>query len=223
MDLYRSVIRNFYYVRGLFKGDALRRSPVVTDSGRTKTETRPLGRFSAVKTNLSSDVSIRHGDEDGIVVNADENILPLIRTVIIGDDLVIFTSGRFSTQQPLKVSVTIKTGVAMPDLNLSGSGELTMHGIDQEEIAINLRGSGDVSVSGRVSRTRLSLNGSGDIDARRLKSEEADISLTGSGDIEASATEKVSIKLAGSGDVTVVGSPKKVSSSNHGSGDVSIR
>jgi 2-keto-4-pentenoate hydratase/2-oxohepta-3-ene-1,7-dioic acid hydratase in catechol pathway len=45
----------------------------------------------------------------------------------------------------------------------------------------------------------------------------------GSGDIEASASEKVSVTLMGSGDVVVSGSPKKVSSSNLGSGDVSIR
>jgi hypothetical protein len=111
----------------------------------------------------------------------------------------------------------------MPDLDLVGSGDIAMHGIDQAELAVKLRGSGDIVVSGRARRVTLSLMGSGDLDARRLKAEGADISLAGSGDIEASASDKVSIKLVGSGDVTVVGTPKNVASSNHGSGDVSIR
>lgn len=195
----------------------------VKDSGTRKAETRPAGRFNSVKSLIPGDVSIRYGDEGGIVVEADENIVPLIRTEVVDDILMISTGGSFSTQQPLKVSVTIHKDREMPDLDLVGSGDIAMHGIDQAELAISLQGSGDIVVSGRARRIKLSLLGSGDIDARRLKGEEADISLMGSGDIEASATDKVSVTLMGSGDVVVVGSPKKVNSSNLGSGDVSIR
>lgn len=193
------------------------------DSGTRKVESRHAGMFGIVKSLIPGDVSIHYGNEDGILVDADENIVPLIRTEVIGDVLMISSVGSFSTQQPIKVSVAIHSDREMPDLDLVGSGDMAMHGIDKAELAVSLQGSGDIAISGRAGRISLSLKGSGDIDARRLRSDEADISLAGSGDIEASATEKVSIKLTGSGDVTVVGSPKKVNSSNHGSGDVSIR
>lgn len=211
------------FLGGFVSRSAGGRKDGVKDSGTRKAETRSSGRFSSVKTLIPGDVSIRYGDENWIVVEADENVVPLITTEIIDDALIIFTSGSFSTQQPLKVSVTIHKDREMPDLDLVGSGDISMHGIDQAELAISLQGSGDIVVSGRARRIRLSLVGSGDIDARRLKAEEADISLMGSGDIEASASEKVSVNLMGSGDVAVAGSPKKVNSSNLGSGDVSIR
>lgn len=199
------------------------RNGSLKDSGTRKAESRPVGRFSSVKSLIPGDVNIRYGDEDGIVVEADENIVPLLKTEVIDDVLTISTTGSFSTQQPLKVSVTIQNDREMPDLDLVGSGDIAMHGVDQAELAVSLHGSGDIVVCGRAKRVSLSLVGSGDIDARRLKGEEADIRLMGSGDVEASASEKVSVTIMGSGDVVVVGAPKKVNSSNLGSGDVSIR
>jgi hypothetical protein len=193
------------------------------DSGVRKSEKRPSGSFDRIRSLISGDVSVRYGDADEIVVEADENIVPLIKTDIDGDVLTVSSSGSFSTSQPIKVSVTIPKDREMPDLDLIGSGDISMHGIDQADISVNLQGSGDISLSGTAGRIRLSLMGSGDIDARRLKGKEVDISLMGSGDIEASASEKVSVTLMGSGDVVVSGSPKKISSSNLGSGDVSIR
>jgi hypothetical protein len=220
------VSRNIFISIGGFLGDFTMQSSGrggAKDSGVRKSESRPFGSFERIRSMISGDVVVRYGDAVGIVVEADENIVPLIRTDIDDGVLTVSSSGSFSTKQPIKVSVTLPNDREMPDLDLIGSGDIAMHGIDQAELAVSLQGSGDIDVSGKARRVSLSLKGSGDIDARRLKAEEADITLMGSGDIEASASEKVSVSLMGSGDVVVVGSPKKVNSSKLGSGDVSIR
>ncbi len=212
-------------IGGFLRGGSIKSSGGgrgASDSGVRKSESRPLGTFERIRSMISGEVIIRYGDEDGIVVEADENIVPLIKTEVIGDVLMISSAGSFITSKPIRVSITVKDR-ELPDIDLVASGDISMHGIDQAELSASLQGSGDITLSGTARCVKLSLMGSGDIDARRLKSEEVTISLMGSGDIEASASDKVSVKLMGSGDVLVSGSPKKVSSSNRGSGDVSIR
>jgi hypothetical protein len=200
-----------------------KRSGTAGDSGVSATESRVAGRFGKLKSLFSGDVVVHHGDADGIVVEADKNIVPLVRTEIQGDTLVISSAVSYSTSRPVKVAVTVSKSSRLPDLELIGSGDISMHGIDQAELSVNLKGSGDVSLSGAATRVKLSLMGSGDIDARRLKGEDVTIDLLGSGDIEASSSEKVSVTLVGSGDVDVTGSPKTVKSSSLGSGNLSIR
>jgi Protein of unknown function (DUF2807). len=195
----------------------------VSDSGNTKTESRASGSFRSLKSQISGKVTVRHGDAAGITVEADENIVPLITSEIINNELTIAAKGSYSTSRPIKISVIVPEGQPLPDLILLGSGDISMHDIDQSLLAVTLSGSGDINLSGRVARVDLTLQGSGDIDARRLKSEEVVVSLMGSGDIEAYATDKATVKLVGSGDVVISGSPKNVSSSSVGSGDVSIR
>jgi hypothetical protein len=86
----------------------------------------------------------------------------------------------------------------------------------------SISGSGDMRLAGRATTSTVSLVGSGDYTARNLQTSTTMIRLTGSGDAYVNASEKIDAALHGSGDIHCSGSPKNVSKSKSGSGDIYV-
>lgn len=129
------------------------------------------------------------------------------------------------------------------DIDISGSGEVTLAGVRGDRLDVDISGSGDVDLSkvhvseadarvsgsgsvrfgGDADRVEARVSGSGEVFARRLTAQRAVISVSGSGEIEVTAEESVKINISGSGDVTVWGDPDDRDRSVSGSGDITFR
>jgi hypothetical protein len=109
-----------------------------------------------------------------------------------------------------------------PAIKLKGSGDAILQELDQENLELEIVGSGDIDVSGQVQTLMAKIIGSGDIDALELIAEQADLRISGSGDIEAFVTQAVSAVVQGSGDIRVKGNPPKRSKQVLGSGSIKI-
>ena len=162
---------------------------------------------------------MRRGDRCTIEVHGEDNVVDFLETELVGSTLQVGIKRgvNFTSHLPLKV---VATAPAVSEVDLSGSGDVRLSGLDQDELRVELRGSGDVVADGRVSIVSLALQGSGDIDTRRLQARKATIKLHGSGDVRAYASEEAKVRLHGSGDVTVKGRPKVRDSKVAGSGDI---
>jgi carbon monoxide dehydrogenase subunit G len=101
-----------------------------------------------------------------------------------------------------------------------GSGDLEIAKLDQTKIEVELSGSGDVSLSGKVRETDLILNGSGRMEAENLISEAAVITLNGSGDIDIAPSKSADVTINGSGDVNLESQPDTMKTKITGSGEV---
>lgn len=217
----------------------------ITGSGRVITETRTVGDFVAVGNSGSTDVELRQGPTTLVQVQGDDNIVPLIETVVEngrdGPTLQIRArrNSSYSTRSTLKVLVTTPRLVAVgnsgsgdirmeafntPSLKvaLSGSGNLAFSGLQTEDLSIGISGSADVRGAGRATKTAVSISGSGDVKLADLRADEVRVGIAGSGDAEVNATRTLNVSIAGSGDVTYVGSPA-LKSSIAGSGEVRQR
>jgi hypothetical protein len=53
----------------------------VTASGNVKTETRDVTGFSGISLSLPAKVTIKQGNKEGVIIESDDNFLPLIETV----------------------------------------------------------------------------------------------------------------------------------------------
>lgn len=121
---------------------------------------------------------------------------------------------------PPNIEITLP-GEAFHRIDLSGSVRLVMESLDQPELALNIAGSGNVQMQGRLEQLTLSVAGSGqarvaDLDLQRLIAK-----LSGSGHVEASPRESATIEIAGSADVRLMIRPKTLHSRIAGSGRVS--
>lgn len=119
-----------------------------------------------------------------------------------------------------RVELTVPT---VPTIHATGAGDVLVEDAHQESLSVVLIGSGDIRLTGKVGVLALGLKGSGDINAEELLAEGATIMLQGSGDIWANVSEKVSIELSGSGDITIAGNPLRRETRIRGSGDVSFQ
>lgn len=103
-------------------------------------------------------------------------------------------------------------------LTVNGSGDIQVG--DFGTLSTTVNGSGDVSIGNIEGKTELNVNGSGDISAANLGCPVL-IAVNGAGDISAQAATNASIRIAGSGDITLTNVSERLSIRISGSGDVS--
>jgi len=207
-------------------------------NGERSTELRAVGAFSRVESRGSLNVQIDQGPAFTATVSIDSNLQRQVETRVAGSALVIDVDGAIGdTVAGPHVLVTLPvleraaiTGsgrLATSDfqqdqpvaLDLAGSGDIVFTGT-VPSVEAHLGGSGDVRVSGAATSIDLSLDGSGTIDAAGCHATDAAVSLSGSGRVATTATATARVRLSGSGDVDVYGGATITSLSISGSGDV---
>jgi hypothetical protein len=199
----------------------------VRGNGVMKTETRAVSGFTAVGLGIAAKVEVRVGATEGIAIEADENLLPLIETSVKRGELEI-KAVRYNLNldsRQIRIVVNAKqidqldiggSGSITADvvkgkklsLDIGGSGSIDVKKADVEKVSVNIGGSGDVKVGGgSAKRLNISIAGSGDTDTRGLLSDEVDINIAGAGDAVVAARNSIAVLVAGSGSVQYFGDP----------------
>ncbi len=186
-------------------------------SGKLASESREVKGFTRIRLAGSTDCVVRVGGPFSVTITADDNILKIIRTEVVGETLEIEAEKPYSCTQPIKVEITLPK---LLGYSISGSGDAEISGVDSEAFEASISGSGDLTVSGRVDSLDASISGSGDMNLTALEAKRAEASIAGSGTIKLYATEALDASIAGSGDIRYLGGPKDVSKSVAGSGEV---
>jgi hypothetical protein len=210
----------------------------VVGSGRTVTETRELAEFDTVELCISGDAYITIGKPTPLEITADDNLLPLIETEVQERRLVISTEYNFKTKHSPDFKITVANLTAA---TVGGSGDMEICGVDNEKLALNvagsgdlcfegktdvlavsIAGSGDVRLTGKAGQFTASIAGSGDLHGFGLAADSATVSVKGSGDARVNVTGALTVQIFGSGDVHYKGNPT-VCQQIAGSGDVKRR
>jgi hypothetical protein len=199
-----------------------------TGSGQAGTETRSPGAFEGVASRGSIDISVRQGPVHEVVVQADDNLLELLETVVEAQRgrpvLQVRWRDGSSVRPRSPVRVTVQTptlsllagagsgdfhvaALRTPSLSvsLSGSGDVHLEDLDTAELTVSVAGSGDVTGAGKAGRLSVSVAGSGDVQLLRLQAQDVSVRVAGSGDVKVHAARTLEVGIAGSGDVTHAG------------------
>jgi hypothetical protein len=174
--------------------------------------------------------------ETRISVTGDQNLIRDVEVFVTGDTLVVDTHHSMWPSLELRVIATV---ARLDDFENSGSGEAHINGLNGNDLAIYVTGSGDVTASGELDRLLLQVSGSGDteisgsatdidldvsgsgdIKARRLAALDASVRISGSGDVEVCVTGELDATISGSGDIDYFCNPDAVHRFGSGSGDI---
>ena len=200
----------------------------VQGSGAIKKQTRELAHFTGVSLNLPGSMEVRIGNTESITIEADDNIVPLIDTVIESGVLKVRPIKRNMNLQArhLKFIVNAKqverlslggSGAIEADalrgkkitVDLGGSGSISVKGMEAEAIALSVGGSGNLkSGAGSAGSLSVSIGGSGEVDVGQVRSRDASVSVAGSGEATVWVSNDLSVTIAGSGDVNYYGDPR---------------
>jgi hypothetical protein len=188
----------------------------VQGSGVAATQSRVLPMFSSVDLAGSSNVIVAAGGRQSVVVHADSNLIRYVTTRVTAGTLVIGTTGSFTTRNPMSVEVSVPSLAAV---TLSGSGKISVTGIDAPRLTVTLPGSGRLDASGTVTQLDVTLGGSGLAQLDSLAARDVHAVVAGSGLIRVTATASLNAAVTGSGAIIYSGNPQ-VTSSVTGSGTV---
>lgn len=213
----------------------------VRGSGTVVSESRDVRGFREVALTGVGEVIIEQAGEESLTIEAEDNILPRLRSTVEGDRLVLGVERGVSVRPTRSIVYRLKVK-EIEGLEISGSGKMTVPSLRSQELRLRLpgsgairldrltadrlqtriSGSGDVRAAGTVGDQEVSISGSGDFDGRDLESRSAEISISGSGESTVWARERLSARISGSGDVDYYGSPE-VTKRISGSGSVRSR
>lgn len=213
----------------------------VVGEGPVLQQTRTVSNFSKVDVSISGKVNYTIDPVYKVEVIAQQNILEVLRTEKIGDELVIkFKNGvRVKSHEQIIVNVS---SPSLKSVNLSGSAEFNLSGpLAEDHLSLRISGSGNINVqqlaiadkltatisgSGNISvlagtakNEQLKISGSGSMNLSAVQAEKATAEISGSGDIKVKPLQTLSASISGSGSVYYLGNPV-ISSQVSGSGRV---
>jgi len=192
----------------------------VRGSGKPTQVRRDVGAFTAITLGAAMDLEVEVGKATSVEVIGDDNIVPLVRTRLRGDRLVIDSRGSYQTKNRLLVRVTTP---ALTALVANGSGDCAVRGARGAELSLELNGSGTIEVAGAVERLRFGPAGPGTVEAFGLRATSARAELAGSGNIDLTASRALDAQLTGSGNIRYGGAPTQVQRQVTGSGSIEPR
>jgi hypothetical protein len=193
----------------------------VRGSGVVKSESREVKDFTQIESAGSGEVRVQRGEKDSLLVEAEDNILPLIETTVKDGTLRLRTKDNVNirTTKPIIFRITARelTGVA-----IAGSGKVEAANVDAKSFSISISGSGEIKASGKADAVNISISGSGSVDTLGMPAKTVKAEVTGAGEIAAHASEQLTANIVGSGEIEYTGNPQ-VTKRIVGSGHVSAK
>ena len=200
----------------------------IVGDGPIETESRTETGYSGIDLRMQGTVYYTQDSVYKIELSAQRNILDEIYTYVSDNKLVIKVRDgvRLKSHEPIKAMVTapaltalrisgsgdIITTNAFPrnDINLdvSGSGSITIAEINAGYGDANISGSGNIQVNnGTIGEEKLKISGSGNIELSNVSATKASTTTSGSGDIKLKVSDYLNVTISGSGSVLYVGNP----------------
>ena len=189
----------------------------IQGSGNIISESRELNNFTSIILLGSIDVNIKTSESNNCVVVADDNLIPYIKTEVVNNKLNISLNESYSSEEKLVVNINTPN---YDEVSLSGSGNINILDFKNNNLSLNISGSGNITGNGEVETLVVKINGSGNLMSKEIKSKSATITINGSGDGEVFASDSISAKINGSGNIKYFGNPENVDSIINGSGDI---
>jgi hypothetical protein len=208
-------------------------------SGNIITETRNTGVFSEVKASSSVEVDVQQGNETSVVVEADDNVIKFIETVVENGVLKIKLKNNFGlSNATTKVHVTspVYSGFSTSSSSsitskttISNSTKITLTAssssnievvLDAPSVEIDASSSADITASGKAKNVKIDASSSSKIIASDLKAEIVEADANSSSDIRLFASVSLKAKASSSADIFYTGGVTIVDKSENSSGTV---
>jgi len=188
-------------------------------SGNVRSESRAVQGFDQVALTGSGELTISQGGAESLTIEAEDNILPLLRSDVSGGRLTLGGKDNtsFSATQPIRYKLAVKD---LRAINISGSGDATAAQLRTDRFTVDISGSGSLSVAGSADLQKVTISGSGSYTAPDFATKETQITISGSGQAVVKASDRLDATVSGSGEAQYVGAPQVTT---HISGSGSVR
>lgn len=189
----------------------------IAGSGHRKTEKREVKAFNAIDTSGAYDINVTCQKAASFEIEADDNILPLIKTEVRDGTLFVSNDQEFHSSQSPSLRVMLPD---LAKLTNSGAGTVSIVDANSNQLDLNLTGAASIDAGGKAKSLTISSTGAGKIHAGNLHAEKARVSVSGAASVDVYATEQLDVDISGVGNVSYGGNPKVVNKNVSGIGRV---
>lgn len=206
-------------------------------NGNVVKETRKVVSFNEIKASTGIDVYIFQGDEEKVVVEADENLMDCIVTEVKESTLKCYIDCRIRHASKIKVYVNYKKLNSLDasagseisgetllktdllKLNVDSGSEIKI-AVDAKELFCDVSSGAEATIEGTSDYFKGTASSGADIDGKELKVKTCDLNASSAGDIKVTVTEKVIADASSGSDITYYGNPEIEHVSSSSGGDV---
>jgi len=192
-------------------------------------ETRPLSLIHGIALNGIGTLRFTPGETPSLIVNAEPEALPLIKTDVIDGVLTINTKLMTTSAMSYKTgpvyTVTAPTltelklgGAARAfvdnlnarrlEVDLDGAGDVRLTSITLESLRVAIGGAGNVTAIGTCPELDVIIKGTGNFSGGDLRGETAQVRIPGAGRAKVNAGKKLIVEIGGLGMVSYIGNPE---------------
>jgi hypothetical protein len=186
-------------------------------SGNVQTEKREVSEFRSVDVGGAFHVEIAAQKDYSLEVEADDNLLPLIKTEFDGETLRIETEGKISPSNPVKIRISAPD---IENLDVSGASKVSLSNVNNESLTVDASGASRVVCEGSTKNLTVDLSGASKFDGGKLQSDSAKIEASGASKGTVSVKESLKADLSGASRVVYYGNPTEIEKSTSGASSV---
>ena len=198
---------------------------VLDGNGEVVKEKRTISSFNKIDISGAYEVLINQGNDERLTIEADENLLEIIETVVRNNTLYISSKQAIGNAEALKLYIT---AVNLEDIDVSGAVKLSNKGtfeakklaievsgagvidldVAVENLLIDMSGASETNLKGSSDNFEISISGAGELTAKKLKTENTTIDISGAGSATVFANKTLNVSVSGAGSIEYKGSPK---------------
>lgn len=206
-------------------------------SGNVVNQTKNISSLNQVALNGTGTIIITQGNNESLVVEAEDNIQPNINTNVSNNQLNIY----LQNNAPIPTK-TIKYYLTVKDLNsisIDGAGQIqstslitnnltikingasqgTITDLKVNTLIIDINGAGKLNLAGTANNQTIKIFGAGNYSAKNLTSKIASINIDGGGSTVLRVSDLLNVIINGAGDISYIGNPQ-ITKQINGAGNV---
>jgi len=224
----------------LTKANPVNSNTSITGNKIVTTQDRPVTSFHAIKVSGGIDVELSQGNALKLQVEADENLIALIRTEVKEGVLNIYPSESIRDAKTLKIHLTFqkidaitasggcdiesnhKLSFDILKVDLSGGCDIELD-CKAGNLECKLSGGCDAEFKGEAENGTFDASGGCDVKASEFWLKNCSVDATGGSDVTVYATGELTLKASGASDITYSGNPAKVIKSATGASDIKVK
>ena len=160
---------------------APKNSQELKGSGRVITQTKDAKTFNSIEVSNSINVVMGNSTDGRIVIKADDNVMPYVKTRFEGLNLVIKIESPYKSISNQNVEVALPYVKSLKNLKVRGAASFDLTApIENYELDIDISGAGKVKLSNvNVTKMESDLSGASKLIVSNLSAKECEVDLSG--------------------------------------------
>ena len=212
-------------------------SPSIKGNGNVQQEERNVDDFDEIKASRGVNVYLSQGEETKVLVRADENLLDVIETEVLGDELIIRSKQNVRNAEAFKVFVTSpvyesvkssaganvysETEIVSDDLEVSASAgaNITLE-VNAGGLEASASAGANVRLEGLTRECNAHASAGSNIKAEDLKTKNAELKVSSGANIWISIDNNLKASASSGGNIFYRGEPSQTNINKSSGGNV---